>query len=452
VLTIDGIGTYSYTSSVQNYFLLLAALGTTTYGAREISRVRDCKKDYTRLFWEIEILTIITTSICIIAWIAFSVLSTEYRVYYFLLLPALIAIMFDISWLFNGLEKMPIIVSRNVLVRVIGIILIFVTVKTKEDLALYFIIQSATSLIANLLMWLELPKILEKTDLRKINPFKHLKPTLMYFIPTIASSVYLVLDKVLIGVLTKDVAENGYYTQAERIISILKNVVFMALNSVVGVRISYLYKEKKIVEIKQRIEYSFNYLAFMGFGCVFGIWAVADLFVPVFYGPGYEKSIIVLILFAPILIFTSISSSLNAQYFVPVGRRAECTKYIIAGALVNITLNLLLIPRFKSCGAVIASVVAECVIAVLFWINCDKIITLKTIWKVAWKKILSGIVMLALIRLYNRIIPEYNSILLLLTDIIIGIVGYVITLILCRDVWIITILNSMLCKFKIKKI
>lgn len=435
VLTVEGIGTYSYISAIQFYFILISALGTATYGAREISRIRDEKKSVSIKFWEIELLTIVTSGISIVAWVIFSSCFTDYSRYCFLLLPALIASMFDISWLFNGLERMPLIVTRNLIARIIGIICTFVFVKSTQDLPIYFIIQSGTTLLANLSMWLDLPKVLDRIDFKEINVWQHLKPTIMYFIPTVSSSIYLVLDKVLLGVFTQGVSENGYYTQAESVISICKNIVFMALNSVVGVRISYLYKNNQYDEIKKRVEYSFNYLSFMGLGCVFGIWAVAKLFIPLFYGPGYEKSVIVLILFAPILLFTSVSSCLNAQYFVPVGRRVECTRYIIAGALVNLILNVVLIPKFQSCGAVVASVIAEAIIGYLFWKNSDGIINIKTIFNVSWKKVCSGMIMLLSITGFNSLVKS-NSIIVLVTDIGLGVVVYVLSLLfLFKDKW-----------------
>ena len=41
VLGVDGVGIYSYTGSIQYYFTMLAALGTASYGTREIARNRN---------------------------------------------------------------------------------------------------------------------------------------------------------------------------------------------------------------------------------------------------------------------------------------------------------------------------------------------------------------------------------------------------------------------------
>ncbi len=43
VLGADGVGIYSYTSSIMAYFTMFAALGTAAYGAREIAQLRDVR-------------------------------------------------------------------------------------------------------------------------------------------------------------------------------------------------------------------------------------------------------------------------------------------------------------------------------------------------------------------------------------------------------------------------
>ena len=81
VLKTDGVGTYSYTQSYMTYFTMLAALGTSSYGMREIARCRTKKEEYSKKFWEIELLTVFTTIICLIGWIILILFSSEYKIY-----------------------------------------------------------------------------------------------------------------------------------------------------------------------------------------------------------------------------------------------------------------------------------------------------------------------------------------------------------------------------------
>ena len=127
VLGADGIGVYSYTSSLMTYFTLFAALGTATYGAREIAQHRDNRAETSKLFWEIELMTVGTSMVCIVGWCFVIVFSQNYRWYYIALLPTLLGTMFDISWFFTGLEEIKYIVMRNI----VGVLLLFLLVHEK---------------------------------------------------------------------------------------------------------------------------------------------------------------------------------------------------------------------------------------------------------------------------------------------------------------------------------
>lgn len=279
VLGAEMLGIQSYTSSVQSYFLIFATLGTQSYGAREISRNRDNIYEYSKLFWEIELMTVATSMIALAAWGIMIVLSFRYKIYYISMIPYLFGSMLNITWFFNGLEKFKLTVIRSALFQIIGIVLMFIFVKREEDIGAYILILSITNLLSSASVWVYIPKYVKRISLNELKIMRHFRQTLLYFVPTIATSVYTVLDKTLIGLITKDSAQNGFYDQAEKVIRIAKSVSFSAINSVVGVRMSYLFAENKIEEIKKRIVSSMNYILFMGVGCACGIAAIARKFV-----------------------------------------------------------------------------------------------------------------------------------------------------------------------------
>ena len=209
VLGANGLGIYSYTNSIVTYFTLFAALGTVSYGQREIAMHRDSPEDSSRLFWEIEILSIVTTSVALVAWLIWILISTKYTPYYGVLTMSVLAVAFDISWYFGGFEKFKYIVIRNTLVKLAGIALLFLFVREKTDVLLYVGIMAATGLLGNITMWTYLPRMLTRVEFRSLHPFKaHLKQTFAYFIPTIATSVYTVLDKTMIGAITESDENN----------------------------------------------------------------------------------------------------------------------------------------------------------------------------------------------------------------------------------------------------
>ena len=424
VLGAGGVGTYSYTYSIQTYFAMFAALGTVTYGTREIARVRENEEERSRLFWEIELLTVLTSLACLILWGIWILFNHEYRMCYVILTINIIAVIFDISWFYAGMEQFEYIVRQNTIFKVLGLISLFVFVKHESDLYLYIAIMAASTLLGNMTMWLYLGRFLKKVNVKEFNLKRHFKETLIYFVPTIATSIYSVLDKTLIGAITKDANENGYYEQATNIVNAAKVVSFVAINGVMESRSSFLFAQGKTDRVKSMIEDSMNYILFMGFGLIFGLVGVADEFVPWFFGPGFYKVPVLIKMLSPVIVIIGVSHCLGSQYYTPSGRRAQSAKFIITGSVINLVLNLILIPKFWSYGAVIASVIAECVITFLYTRNCDGYLRLSQLVKIGWKKLLAGIIMAVVL-----IIIHIN----MFIEIIIGIALYIICLVILRD-------------------
>ena len=434
VLGADGIGIYSYSYSVVSYFLIFAALGTASYGAREIARNRKDEQVRSKLFWEIEILTIITSCISLLIWLILTAFTKDYKLYFLILSLNLISTMLDISWFYTGLEQMKYTVRQNSIFKILGVIALLVFIKDSNDVAKYTLIMTLTTLLGTASMWIYLPKFLVKINFKKIKIKIHIKETLIYFIPTIARSMYTMLDKTLIGLITKENSQNGYYEQATKIINMCKSVTFMSLNSVLGARISYLYAEKKFEEIKTRISTSIDYILFMGIGIFFGLIGVSDRFVPMFFGNGYDEVIILLKCLSPIIIIIGISNCLGSQYYTPSGRRKQSAKYIIYGACVNLIFNLILIPRFKSFGAVVATIIAEFLITILYIKNSENIVTFKMLFNKGWKKIISGAIMLVFIILIDLFCK--NNIIAIIIEVVIGLLVYMAILTIMKDSFI----------------
>lgn len=448
VLGADKLGIQSYTASVQSYFLNFAALGTQTYGAREISRHRDDNAAYSKLFWEIELVSVITSTISLLGWFILICCSSDNRIYYIAMIPNLIGSLLNITWLFNGLEKFKLTVMRNAIFQLAGVLLMFVLVRSKEDLLAYVLILSISNLLSNMSLWIYVPQLIKRVKINELKLFVHFRQTLLYFIPTIATSIYNMLDKTLIGLITEDSYQNGYYDQAEKIIKLAKTVSFTSLNSVVGVRISYLFENNKIEEIHNRINYSLNFILFMCIGSGFGIAAIAKDFVPLFYGPGYDPVVVMLYILCPIIVIIGMSHCMGSHYYTPSGRRAQSTKYLISGSVLNFCTNMVLIPKFGANGAAVASVMAELLITILYVKNCNGFATFGQIFRLGFKKIIAGIVMLFIVTLISRCCL-LRGWLLIICEVAIGATSYILTLLLLRDRWVFAFIkDNVLSKIK----
>ena len=431
ILEPYGIGTASFTMSVQAYFTMFAVLGTAGYGIRQIAMLRDDRYERSKMFWEIEILVVFTTTIALSFWGVFIYLSEDCSIYYAILSLGILAVIFDISWFYSGIEDFKSIVLKNSVVKIVSVILIFAIVKTKEDLWIYILILSLSTLIGNLSLWVNLKQFVDKVSLHELHPWRHFAPAFEYFIPSIAISVYLVLDKVLIGVLTNSAFQNGFYEQAHKIVGVAKVLTFSSINSVLGSRISYLFSEKRFDEIKVHIAKSIDLILLIGICITFGIISVADIFVPLFFGKGYDQVGILLSSLCPIVIFAGISSCVGSQYFTPFGLLRIANKLIIAGAFVNLLLNLALIPRYSAFGAVLGTVVAEAIIAFLFVKFDNGYLTYEQIYQKSIKKIIAAMIMLGVIRtLTPYLLISWAS---FLTLVGIGSLAYVGILVILKD-------------------
>ncbi len=444
VIGSSGVGVYSYTYSIEMYFSLFAALGTASYGAREIARSRTDKHNRSLLFWEIELLTVITSLICIAAWSIWIFFNTRYQVIYLILTLYLFATMFDISWFYTGMEQFKNIVSVQTIFKLIGAVSIFAFVKSSQDVWIYILIMALSTLLGNMGMWLFLPQYIARVDIKSLNIIRHFKETLVYFIPTIATSVYTILDKTLIGVITKSDNENGYYEQATKIINIAKSLTFTSLNSVLGARISYLFAEKKYEEIYSRIDLSMDYILFMGFGFCCGLIGVSSDFVPLFFGSGYDQVIPMLSIMSVLLVIIGVSNCLGSQYYNPAGLRSKSAKFIIAGSCANLVLNLILIPRWGGIGAVIASIIAESLISALYLLGCKPYYSVGKLLMCGYKKLVAGSIMLLALFAMDGLFT--NVVVGLIAKVILGGSLYCVILMALKDTLIINLLSKKFLK------
>lgn len=395
VLGPDGTGIQSYTNSVVQYFAIAAALGTASYGQREIAMHRDEPETLNRLFWEIELLCAATTAVSLVCWLGVIVCSKEYAPYYGALSMTLIAVAFDISWFFGGLEEYGRIVLRNIAVKCAGIVFLFLFIRTKNDLLLYVALTAATGLAGNISMWSHLNRFVGKPDIRQLRPFVHLKETMVYFIPTIATSVYTILDKTMLGWFADgDKSQNGYYEYATGFVNMSK-ILIMSFNAVMSARMSYLFGAGRLDEVRERIQSSLDFVLLLAVPITLGLSGIAAGFVPWFLGDAYLPVIPLMYVCSPLVFVVGLSDCLGSQILTPAGLRAKSARVIVGGAVVNFIMNLILIPGFQSYGAAAASVAAECFITFLYLRLGKEFVTLALLWKYSWRRLIAGLCMFA---------------------------------------------------------
>lgn len=364
-LGVSNIGCNSYVTSIVNYFTLIAIFGTYTYGQREIGAHQNDKDAYSRIFLEI-----LAFKILLGVLVSFAYAFVVYRYFKDFWLLFSIRFMFllgaivDISWFFQGLEMFKITVTRQIVIKLLGLALIFVLVKDENDLPMFVFIESVLTLLGNLSIYSYLGKYLSKKRIKSFAIFRHTKNICLLFIPQIATSLYSLVDKTMLGHFYKDGVEGGNYEQAYKM-QMVGLYMVIALTNVLIPRLAFYHKEKERDKLERFLNEANSYVFFLGIPLAFGVSGIAYNFLPWFLGSGYSTACSVLHISAFLIFVMGLTNFWGYGYLVSTNQQKIYTVSVSLGTLINVVLNYFLIPGRGAIGAALASVLSEmCVLAV----------------------------------------------------------------------------------------
>lgn len=422
VLGPVGVGINASTNSVITYFLLAGTVGITIYGNREIAFCRDDFFKRSKTFWEIELLQFVTITIAYVFFIVFLFFQKEYKVEFFFQSFYIISGAFDISWYFMGLEDFKKTVVRNAMVKIASLIAIFLFVRSKTDVSVYISILSLTQLIGNLTLWPYLRKsVLSPIRIHGLHIFAHLKPSLILFIPQIATSIYLALNKTMLWKLDS-VSASGYYDYSDKLIKLVLALV-TATGTVMLPHVANLFSKNKIKEVKYYLYNSFDFVLSISVPMSVGISAIAIPLAPWFFGAKFSSVGVLLIIEAPVIILIGLSNVIGQQYLLPTKRTHQFTMSVTLGAVVNIIINIPLIIYLGVTGAMIATLVSELCVTLYQIFLVRRELQPKKLFHNFFKYLLSGIVMFIFVFPLSLVMKIGIS--SLIFQIIVGILAYV---------------------------
>ena len=423
VLGAEGIGRYSFAQSIVSYFVLAATLGTTLYGQRKIASLKTDPAAQTQAFWQIFLLRVVTTAVALAVYGVVVLPACGAPVLYLVSAIELLGVAFDISWFFQGEESFATITKCNGICKILSVALIFLLVRTAADLNMYVVIYCGMTVAGNLAQWTFVPRYLQRGAVVRPLAFgQHLKPALGLFVAQVAIQVYTVLDKTMIGVITRSDAQNGYYEQAQKLIRVLTTLT-TSIGTVMASRVAILWREEKYDEIEKMLQTSFRVIFCLACPVVVGILLVAERFVPIFYGNGFEEVVPLLYILVFLIPIIGISNVIGMQYLVPTGKETYLTRSVMIGSIVNVGFNAFLIPRFGALGAAIASVIAETCVPCIQAYTVHEVLNFKPIGRLFVRYCLCSAPVAVLGEAINGIAPQ-------------GIWGLVIVVIPCIAVYL----------------
>ena len=299
---------------------------------------------------------------------------------------------------------------------------IFIFVKKAEDLPIYTLILSLSSVISCFPLWVILKKYIRFTKITLKNVIEHIKSCLVLFIPVISYSIYKVMDKTMLGSLI-GANEVGYYENATKIINIPLGFI-TALGTVMLPRMSNVAANGDKNQFETLIKKSINFIMFISIPICLGICAISDDFSVLFFGSEFEKTGILCIYLSVTIIFIAMANVVRTQFLIPKERDKEYVISTICGAIINLVLNLYLIPKYESVGACISTVIAEATVMIYQIFAVRKDIPILKYIKEGSLFVINSLIMFILIIVFDFI--SMNSMLRILLQVVLGILLYLL--------------------------
>lgn len=361
-LGAEGIGIYNYITSIITYFILFAGLGLANYGIREIALVKGDKNKLSKSFWNLELFNIFVVIIVILVYIVF-LFFVNNRLYFLISGITLLATLFDISWFYYGIEDFKSVTTINLIIKLLSFISIVILIKDKDDLGLYFLIQSLSVLLSNLSLWIFLVGRIFFVKPNIKESIRHFKPALKYFIGKISITLYTNMNKTLLGLIVSSVAV-GIYSNSLQLITIFVTLIG-TMDTVLMPHMTNLYAENSSDKMIRTMEKSINIQLYFSVPLMFGIILTNKKMIPWFFGSDFlllNKTVPILSL---LVIIMPLGISIVKQYLMPMNRIRQFNISVIVAAIVSITLNLFLLPKYGIYGAVISTLISELLVTLI---------------------------------------------------------------------------------------
>ena len=429
IFTSEDLGNYGFYNSIVSYFSLFAMLGIGIYGTKQIAAARNVSSTFWNIYAIQLTASILALFVYVITLVSIPKMSGMVPI---ILGIVLLTKMIDISWLFTGKEDFKKITLRNTMVKVAGVISIFTFIKSSEDLYLYIFLIVIFDFLGQFVMWIPAKKFIKRPSFDTKIIKKNLHPIVLLFLPQVAISLYVVLDRTLLGLLGS-YSDVGIYEQGQKLTSILLTVV-SSLGAVMLPRIANLLSERKEKEAQNMVRFSFILYNLIIFPMIFGLIAINEIFVKLFLGQNFQDVKYVLYIIVFNIMFIGWTNILGYQVLVVRNKNKEFMLSTTIPAIVSVAVNIAVIPFFGYIGASITSVVVEFLVFAIQWYYSRNIINKNLLFNKDLAKIIcSSLVMFGVVMLC-KIMLGFDGIVGLVIYLVVGGISYLAMIFLLKTV------------------
>ena len=375
ILLPEGLGVYGFLTSFVNYFYVFAVLGVSTYGIISCSKVRDKRellsKTASELFLINMCLSIISYSVLFVLTFFIQKLNENW-LYVLIIALSSVTTVLNMNWLVQANEEYVFSTLRGMVTNIITIIFLFIFVREQDDLIWYIYINMGFSVLSNIVNFFYAKRFVNLSFKHGFNIKRHIKPILLYFSISLAVSVFMDIDKVILGFMTGEMGD--YYVGIYEASSKINRILITVVTGTVGVlcpRMSYLVSQNKMDEFHSMMRKALTYVFLLSISAVVFISFFGQEVVLLLLGKEYVDAILPMLVFLPIVVIKCVTNITN-MYLMSTSKEYHMTIALFIGAVINIIINVLLIPKYNVLGVVIGTLISEAFVMVYQLISIKK--------------------------------------------------------------------------------
>lgn len=449
ILMPDGIGKVRFAQSIVSYFTLIAGLGIGTYAIREAAQRRNDQQKLNKFCKEIFLINILSMLVALTLFGITIISIPRLKSMTTLLLICGLSIVFEVfsmNWLFTAVEEFSYITIRSIIFQIISLILLFVMVKTKEDVLQYAFLSVIASGGSSICNFIYKRKFISFKVHEPLNLRPHLKPIFTFFAMALIINIYTVFDTSMLGFLSTE-TQVGYYSAATKLNKLVLSIITAACAVVLPRLSSLVIKDKN--NFFQLFYKTISFVFMLSIPAMIGLTLLTPQIIYLFCGEMYMPACNTMRVMNPIILIIGLSSVMGGQFFVSIKKEKLTVFSVGIGATVNFAMNLFLIPRYGAFGAGISTVCAETMVTLTDFILARKMISLKFVAKDFVQYIIATVFMSVAVLLIKHFFTNRNTI--LWAGILSGAVVYILTLVLMKNQIAMKILTTVSSKIKIWK-
>ncbi len=444
VLGPEGVGRVNYALSIIGYFAILSSFGIGTYAIREVSKVRDERFATSKLSLELLVTNLVTTLLAYFVFFLVAELPVfdSYKQLLYLLSVTLLLTTLGMDWLYVANEDYLYITIRSIAVQIFSLALLFVLVKTKDDVYNYALLIVLTQSGANLFNFIHSRHYIDFRVIKVIHIKSHIRPICFFFVTALTVTLNNLVDQSMLGLLKGDY-EVGIYTASIKV----SHIVITVLCSVIGIlfpRLSYMIGNNDS-SWTNLLDKTIDLLLLLCWPCVIGLTVLRVPTILVLAGDQFIEAAPVLAIMNIMIVLLTFNHLFGNLVFMAMGKEKWTLKATAYGLIVNVTMNFLLIPIWGALGAAIATVSTGLFVFVfqLYLINnyLEKKEILKRVTVYSGNAIIMGLVVFFVMSFAPNVFAK------LLISIPVGFIVYASLLLLEKNSLAMDLLHTVIKKF-----